>query len=135
MPELHDVPLDSAAWGWKPGDVTTSEFQGRPCITFGESVDLLAPVVGVELTDGVIEIDMALTGARAFHGVAWRVLDDDNYESFYVRPHQVGNPDSVQYNPVFNGVAGHLAARVLLSSRCPSGSRYKGSVGGADLPA
>ena len=48
---------------------------------------------------------MALTGERAFHGVAWRVLDDDNYESFYVRPHQVGNPDSVQYNPVFNGVA------------------------------
>ena len=31
--------------------------------------------------------------------------DDEHYESFYVRPHQVGNPDSVQYNPVFNGVA------------------------------
>ena len=48
---------------------------------------------------------MALTGERSFHGLAWRVLDDDNYESFYVRPHQVGNPDSIQYNPVFNGVA------------------------------
>ena len=105
MPELHDVPLDAAAWGWKPGDVTASEFQGRSCITFGESIDIIAPVGGVELTDGVIEIDMALTGERAFHGVAWRVRDDDNYESFYVRPHQVRNPDSVQYNPVFNGVA------------------------------
>jgi hypothetical protein len=105
MPELHDVPLDSAAWGWAPEDVTPAEFQGRTCITFGESIDIIAPVGGVELVDGVIEIDMALTGERAFHGVAWRVQDDDNYESFYVRPHQVRNPDSVQYNPVFNGVA------------------------------
>jgi hypothetical protein len=103
--ELLQVPLDSAAWGWAPGDVTDSEFRGRPCITFGDSVDLIAPVAGVVLTDGVIELDVAVTDERAFHGVAWRVLDDDNYESFYVRPHQVGNPDSIQYNPVFNGVA------------------------------
>jgi hypothetical protein len=105
MAELRNVPLDAPAWGWAPGDVTDSEFLGRPCVTFGDSVDLIAPVAGVELTDGVIELDLAVTGERAFHGVAWRVLDDDNYESFYVRPHQVGNPDSIQYNPVFNGVA------------------------------
>jgi hypothetical protein len=105
MPELHNVPLESADWGWKDGDVATTEFQGQRCITFGESVDLIVPVGGVELVDGIIEIDLALTGERAFHGVAWRVRDDNNYESFYVRPHQVGNPDSVQYNPVFNGVA------------------------------
>jgi hypothetical protein len=105
MAELQQVPLDSAAWGWAPGDVTDSEFRGRRCVTFGDSVDLIAPVAGVVLTDGVIEFDVAVTGDRAFHGVAWRMLDDDNYESFYVRPHQVGNPDSVQYNPVFNGVA------------------------------
>jgi hypothetical protein len=105
MPDLRNVPLDSAAWGWAPGDVTDTEYRGRACITFADSVDLIAPVAGVALTDGVIEIDMALTGERSFHGLAWRVLDDDNYESFYVRPHQVGNPDSVQYNPVFNAVA------------------------------
>jgi hypothetical protein len=33
------------------------------------------------------------------------VSDRENYESFYVRPHQVGNPDSVQYNPTYNDVA------------------------------
>ncbi|MBI2781207.1 MAG: hypothetical protein HYX55_05370 [Chloroflexi bacterium] len=105
MPELHNVPLDSPAWGWAPGAVIDSEFRGRPCITFGDSVDLIATVAGAELTHGVIEIDMAVTGERAFHGVVWRVRDRENYESFYVRPHQVGNPDSVQYNPVFNDVA------------------------------
>jgi hypothetical protein len=35
----------------------------------------------------------------------WRVQDDENFESFFVRPHQVGNPDSVQYTPVFNGIS------------------------------
>jgi hypothetical protein len=77
---------------WAPGDVSDSEFHGRPCVTFGDSVDVLAPSAGVELTDGVIEIDMAVTGERAFHGVVWRVRDREHYESFYVRPHQVGNP-------------------------------------------
>jgi hypothetical protein len=31
--------------------------------------------------------------------------DIDNYEEFYVRPHQSGQPDANQYQPVFNGVA------------------------------
>ncbi|CCH57634.1 hypothetical protein BN8_p06832 (plasmid) [Fibrisoma limi BUZ 3] len=29
--------------------------------------------------------------------------NDKNYESFYLRPHQSGNPDATQYNPVYNG--------------------------------
>ena len=107
MTELHDVPLESPAWAWRPGEVSTVEHLGRRCIAFGESVDQIAALAGVDLTDGVIEMDMALTGERAFHGVVWRVRDEanQNYESFYVRPHQVGNDDSVQYNPVFNDVA------------------------------
>lgn len=107
MTDLHDVALDDPAWGWRPGDVLTVEHLGRPAIAFGDSVDLIAAPAGVELTDGVIEIDLAVTGERAFHGVVWRIRDEakQNYESFYVRPHQVGNDDSVQYNPVFNDVA------------------------------
>jgi hypothetical protein len=30
----------------------------------------------------------------------------DTYEAFFIRPHQVGNPDAAQYTPVFNGVFG-----------------------------
>jgi hypothetical protein len=41
---------------------------------------------------------------RGFCGVVWRARDDENFESFYVRPHQVGNPDAAQYTPVFNGI-------------------------------
>jgi hypothetical protein len=65
----------------------------------------VASLAGVAVTDGVVEVDMATSGDRAFHGAVWRVHDRENYEAFYVRPHQVGNPDSVQYNPVFNDVA------------------------------
>jgi hypothetical protein len=69
-------------------------------------MNLVAPLAGVELTDGVIELDLAVERERAFHGVFWRARDDENYESFFVRPHQVGNPDGVQYTPVFHGVSG-----------------------------
>ncbi|HYK95604.1 MAG TPA: hypothetical protein VE011_07060 [Candidatus Dormibacteraeota bacterium] len=105
MPDLHEVPLASPAWSRTAVEVQPTEFAGRRAVAFGDAVDLLAMVADVELTDGVVEIDMAVTGERAFHGVVWRVRDRQNYESFYVRPHQVGNPDSIQYNPVFNDVA------------------------------
>jgi hypothetical protein len=105
MADLREVALESSLWGWAPGDVRETEFAGRRCVVFGESVDVIASLAGVEVTDGVIEMDLALSGERAFHGAVWRVHDHENYEAFYVRPHQVGNPDSVQYNPVFNDVA------------------------------
>ena len=31
--------------------------------------------------------------------------DVGNYENFYLRPHQSGNPDANQYTPVFGGVS------------------------------
>lgn len=38
--------------------------------------------------------------------MTWRVVADDAFECFFVRPHQSGNPDATQYTPVFNGVFG-----------------------------
>ena len=102
---MREIALDDAAWGWDQRDIRSTEFGGRTCVGFGDAVDLLGLPAGLELTDGVIEVDMAVTGERAFHGLVWRVVDRANYESFYVRPHQVGNPDACQYNPVYNDVA------------------------------
>ena len=59
----------------------------------------------VELRDGVLEVELALPAERSFHGAVWRLQDDQNYESFFLRPHQVGNPDAIQYTPVFNGIS------------------------------
>jgi hypothetical protein len=66
----------------------------------------IATVAGARLTDGWIELDIAFGAERGFVGGAWRVQDSGNYEEFYLRPHQSGNPDANQYSPVFHGVSG-----------------------------
>jgi hypothetical protein len=102
---MREIALNDPAWSWDPGDIRSTEYAGRPCVAFGDAVDVLALPAGVSMIDGAIEVDVAVTGERAFHGVVWRVQDRANYESFYVRPHQVGNPDACQYNPVYHDVA------------------------------
>ena len=88
---------------WRNAKLTPTEHLGRAC-TRVESVDGMAlGIADVELEEGVVELDLAVSPERGFHGVVWRVQDDENYESFFVRPHQVGNPDAIQYTPVFNG--------------------------------
>ena len=57
------------------------------------------------MTDGVIEFDIAVSPQRGFAGAFFRSGDPRNREHFYIRPHQSGNPDANQYNPVFNGLA------------------------------
>ncbi len=59
----------------------------------------------VDLKDGIIEVDMSFAEQRSFPGLAFRMQDLSNFENFYVRPHQSGNPDATQYTPVFNGQA------------------------------
>jgi hypothetical protein len=101
--KLHELPLVPETWGL-PADSTTETYRGRPCLVFPDA-GLLALAPGVELAEGVIEVDLAVTKERAFHGLFWHARDTDNAETFFVRPHQVGNPDSIQYAPVINGVA------------------------------
>jgi hypothetical protein len=101
---LHEAPLDPAAWGLAAVEHDVTDHLGRRCIRFGEVVASPA-LAGVVLEDGVIEVDLAVERERCFHGVMWRARDDENFESFFVRPHQVGNPDSIQYTPVNNGIS------------------------------
>jgi hypothetical protein len=103
---LLDVPLDDPRWDWAGTRATAAEHLGRPCLRLETSdADAIPTVSGVEVEDGVVEIDLAVGAERGFHGVVWRLLDAKGYESFFVRPHQVGNPDAVQYTPVCNGVS------------------------------
>ena len=55
---------------------------------------------------GVIEYDISFEKGRNFVGVHFRIQDALNYEEYYLRPHQSGNDDSMQYTPVINGNAG-----------------------------
>ncbi len=96
------VPFDSGRWDWGPLEPISTEYLGRRCVR----VEDFAPVfTDVELEDGTIEVDLAVGSERAFHGVVWRAQDVENYESFFVRPHQAGNPDAIQYTPVINDIS------------------------------
>jgi hypothetical protein len=97
--------LDADRWSWDGADRSVDRHLGRECVLLSSVEGAhLATVVGVDLEDGVVEADVSITGGRSFHGVVWRVRGSD-YESFFVRPHQNGNPDAIQYTPVCNGMA------------------------------
>ncbi|MBE0593679.1 MAG: SMP-30/gluconolactonase/LRE family protein, partial [Gemmatimonadales bacterium] len=97
--QLQSVPFDDPGWsliGARPATVL-----GRSCL---EGSAILQDVM---FANGVIEVDLAVTGARSYPGLLFRVQSEDAYEEVYVRPHRAGlYPDAIQYTPVFNGVAG-----------------------------
>lgn len=55
--------------------------------------------------NGVIEYDISFEQVRSFVGVHFHIQDELNYEEYYLRAHQSGNPDAMQYTPVINGSA------------------------------
>jgi hypothetical protein len=104
--KLYEVPLDDARWTWPRGQASRATFAGSECIRFADTASFIGAPRGVRLRDGTIELDLAVGSGRAFHGLAWRRdARAHTYESFFVRPHQVGNPDAVQYTPVFHDVS------------------------------
>jgi hypothetical protein len=93
------IDFGSDRWDFKDAEV--KEYMGRQCL---QGYALLKDV---EFDNGVIEVDMAVTGASSYPGFVFRVRSDGDYERIYLRPHRAGlYPDAVQYTPVFNGIAG-----------------------------
>jgi hypothetical protein len=95
------VPFDSAHWRWEAGQGRVEDFLGRPSLFLKGGI---ATVAGTHFTNGEIQFDIAFTGERGFMGGFWRLQDADNFEEFYLRPHQSGNPDANQYEPMFHGL-------------------------------
>jgi hypothetical protein len=100
---LIEVGLRPASFGLAAGQAAVVDHLDRPALRFKDDA-FNALVSGVELLDGVVEVDLAVTPERSFHGVTWRAAGAD-FESFFVRPHQVGNPDAVQYTPNPHGIS------------------------------
>jgi hypothetical protein len=93
------VDFKSDYWVFKNAEV--KEYLGRNCL---HGYALLKDVV---FENGVIEVDLAVTGSSSYPGFVFRVQSDRDYERIYLRPHRAGlYPDAVQYTPVFNGIAG-----------------------------
>lgn len=97
------IPFDSDKWEITASQSKIEEYLGQKSLLLKGG---LAIIKDSEFTDGIIEYDVALEKERGFMGAVWRVQDLGNYEKFYMRSHQSGNPDANQYTPVFNEVAG-----------------------------
>jgi hypothetical protein len=102
--QAEQIQVDSPRWSLQGEEARVVEFNGRRALRLKGAVALLADA---KFETGVIEFDMALTdNSPSFPGVFFRGVDELNYEHFYLRPHQSGNPDANQYTPVINGVTG-----------------------------
>lgn len=84
-------------------NLASGTYKGKACLVLQSGMIILK---GVDLRDGSIEADLSFPQQRSFPGFAVRMKDIDNFESFYLRPHQSGNPDATQYTPEFNGQTG-----------------------------
>lgn len=102
----HLSPFASAQGGsidfnddrWELKDASLATYLDRECLTGSAFLE------GVEFENGVIEVDMAVSGSRSYPGFIFRMRSEEEYESIYIRPHRAGlYPDAVQYTPVFNG--------------------------------
>lgn len=94
------IDFDSERWVKNGADVRSEAYKGQKCLFLKGGTAVLNDV---EFTNGIIEFDIAFSPERTFVGFFFRMTNDANYEYFYFRPHQSGNPDATQYTPVFNG--------------------------------
>ena len=91
------------AWEVKANKHEFLQYKGKPSLYLeGGHADLK----GANFKNGIIDFDISFEEGRKFAGVHFRVQDAQNYEEYYLRAHQSGNPDAMQYTPVFNGAAG-----------------------------
>lgn len=93
-----DIPPGA---GWDVvGDMKAATIDGRAAFSVRNG---FAYRRDVALQDGTIEFDLRVTGERSFAYVLFRMAGDREHEEIYFRPHKARLPDTIQYNPVFQG--------------------------------
>jgi len=91
-----DVPADAGP------DARIEPYLGRNALILSSGRLWLE---GTELSNGVIEFDVAIDEGFGFIGPMWRAERRDRFEEIYFRTHLSGKPDAVQYTPVENGLS------------------------------
>jgi hypothetical protein len=128
---------------WQLVNAEVVEHMGR------QSLKGRAILSDIKFENGIIEVDVSVTGERSYPGVIFRI-QGGNFEHFYIRPHRAGlYPDALQYAPTFNGIGswqlyngeGFTAGIVLPENEWIhvkmeiSGSQARVFIGDADNPA
>jgi len=99
----ENVPFDDERWEIDAAEHELVDHLGQQALRLHGGSALLPDM---NIRNGLVEFDIAVSQERGFAGLIFRQQDDTNFEHFYIRPHQSGNPDANQYTPVFNGVSG-----------------------------
>lgn len=98
--EAQSFPVDSPRWQLSP-DARISDYLGRRCLDLEDGNAILKDF---DMSDGIIDADMAGDGSRGFYNFLFRTQADRDGEIVYLRPHKTGLADAQQYTPVLNGV-------------------------------
>ena len=97
----ESIPADSPRWQFQ-GMAKATEYLGRRCLGLQDG---RASLKDFEMTDGVIDVDIAGSGERGFYNIYFRTQGDGNGEEVYLRPRKTGLDDAQQYSPIVNGMA------------------------------
>lgn len=100
-PQTLAVPPDSPRWDLQVGrEARVTEYLGRKSILLNGGAAILKDF---EMRDAVIDVDVATPAIRGFFGIDIRLdKDNANYEEIYLRQHESGLPDAMQYTPVLS---------------------------------
>jgi len=92
------VDFDSARWARAVG-ARVVDHLGRKSLMGN------AYLPDVAFENGVIEVDIAVTGERSYPGIVFRAWSEEDCEHIYIRPHRAGlYPDAIQYAPKIKGI-------------------------------
>ena len=98
-PQTLLVPPDSPRWELE-GQAKPTEYQGRKCLFLNGGGAVLKDF---EIRDGIVDVDVATPAKRGFFGFLFRITGDGaNAEEVYLRQHESGQEDAMQYTPVLN---------------------------------
>ncbi|MEM9885635.1 MAG: hypothetical protein AAF849_07065 [Bacteroidota bacterium] len=98
------IPFDSERWTVESDSFILETHLGKSSLYLPKGGKIY--LKDAEFLNGIIEYEVAFAEIRTFLGLMFRMQDVNNFEDFYLRPHQSGNPDANQYTPNFNGLAG-----------------------------
>lgn len=115
----QEYPFNQRDWEVNANGSVIENFEGKRSLYLFQGT---ARLKDQEFFTGVLEYDIYVTERRGFPGIHFRMQDRGNYEEFYIRPHQSGNPDANQYTPVFNGNA---AWQLYFGERFSTAYAYK----------
>ena len=97
--QTRSFPPESPRWDLQ-GMTRVTEYLGRKCLVIDGGQAVLKDL---DMRDGVIDVDVATPAKRGFFGFMFRMdSDGENYEEVYLRQHQSGLPDAMQYTPVLH---------------------------------